>query len=74
MEIAPGGGDGGVAEGGLDEVDRRTAIERMRGVGVPEPVRRDPGSISLRGERGARRRPPPPERRAEAGPQLYAEC
>jgi hypothetical protein len=30
-----------VAEGGLNQGDRRPAIERVRGMGVPQPVCRD---------------------------------
>ena len=30
-----------MAQGGLHEVQGRTAIQRVRGMGVPQPVRRD---------------------------------
>ena len=35
VEVLAGGGDAGVAEGGLDEVNRRHSVEGMTGVGVP---------------------------------------
>jgi hypothetical protein len=38
VEIAPGGIDAGVSERGLDQVDRGAAVERMRRMGVAEPV------------------------------------
>ena len=41
MEVTPSGGDGGVAERGLDEMDRRAAVQSVAGVSVPEPVGRD---------------------------------
>ena len=41
MGVAAGGGEALVAEGLLNEVGRSAAIEGVRGVGVPEPVRRD---------------------------------
>ena len=41
MKISPGGGDGGVAECRLDQVDGRPAVEGMGGVGVAQPVRGD---------------------------------
>ena len=43
MQVAPRRCHAGVPEGGLHEVDRRSAVEAVRGVGVPEPVRRDVG-------------------------------
>jgi hypothetical protein len=36
VEVAAGGGHRRVAEGGLDEVDGRTALEGVRGVRAPE--------------------------------------
>lgn len=41
MEIAAGSGNGGVAKGGLNEVNGGAAVERVAGVSVAEPVRRD---------------------------------
>jgi hypothetical protein len=38
---AAGGGDAGMAEDGLDEMNGRPAVESMRSVRVPEPVRRE---------------------------------
>jgi hypothetical protein len=40
-KVAAGGGDAGMAQGGLDEMYRRAAVEGMRGVRVTEPVGRD---------------------------------
>ena len=39
--VAAGGGEALVAEGLLDEVGRGAAVEGVRGVGMPEPVRGD---------------------------------
>ena len=39
MEIAAGGRDAGVAQGRLDQMNRRPTIERVRSVRMPEPVR-----------------------------------
>lgn len=48
MEVAASGADARVPERRLHEVDRRAAVERVAGVGVPEPMRRnlsrEPGS------------------------------
>ena len=41
MGVAAGGGEALVAEGLLHEVGRGAAVKGMRGVRVPEPVRRD---------------------------------
>ena len=41
MEVAAGGGDGGVAEGGLHQMNRRAAVQSVAGVSVAEPVGRD---------------------------------
>ncbi len=41
MEVAAGSGDGSVAEGRLDQVDRGGVVQGVAGVGVTEPVRRD---------------------------------
>lgn len=51
MEIAAGGGNGCMAESSLYEMDGRAAVERMTGMGVTQPVRRDllGQSGSLRG-------------------------
>ena len=38
MEVAAGGGDAGVAEGGLDQVNGGAAVEGVGGMGVAEPV------------------------------------
>ena len=38
VEVSAGGGDGGTAEGGLDEVDGGAVIEGVRGVGVAQPM------------------------------------
>jgi hypothetical protein len=38
MEVPTGSGHRGVSEGGLDQVDRRTALERVGGMGVAEPM------------------------------------
>lgn len=43
MQIAPCRRYGGVSERGLHQVDRRSAIEAVRGVCVSEPVCRDLG-------------------------------
>ena len=40
MGVAAGGGEALVAEGLLHEVGRGAAVKGMRGVRVPEPVRR----------------------------------
>jgi hypothetical protein len=40
VEVAAGGGNGGEAEGCLNEVNRGTAIKRMARVGVSHPVGR----------------------------------
>ena len=41
MGVAAGGGEALVAERLLDEVSRGAAVESVRGVGVPKPVRGD---------------------------------
>ena len=41
VEVAAGGGDRGVAEGGLHQVDGGVAVEGVAGVGVAHPVGRD---------------------------------
>ena len=41
VEIFAGGGDGGVAEGGLHQMNRGAAVEGMGTVRVPHPVRRN---------------------------------
>ena len=41
VSVAAGGSEALVAEGLLDEVGRGAAVEGVRGVGVPKPVRRD---------------------------------
>ena len=53
MGIAARGGEALVAKGLLDEVSRGAAIQGVRGVGMPKPVRRDvffdagaPGSLA----------------------------
>jgi hypothetical protein len=47
VEVAAGGGYSGVAEGSLDEVEGRAAVEGVGGMGVAEPV----GGDGFRGER-----------------------
>ena len=39
--VAAGGGEAGVADGGLHEVDGGAAVERVADMGVAQPVRRD---------------------------------
>jgi hypothetical protein len=39
MQVASGGGDAGMSEGGLHQVNGRPTVEGMRGVGVAEPMR-----------------------------------
>jgi hypothetical protein len=39
MQIPAGGGDAGVSKGGLHQMNRCPAIERMRSMGMPRPVR-----------------------------------
>jgi hypothetical protein len=41
VEVSAGGGDAGMAEGGLDQVDGAAAIKGVRSVSVAEPVRRN---------------------------------
>ena len=38
MEVAAGGGDAGVAESGLHQMNRRAAVKSMRSVRVPQDV------------------------------------
>ena len=40
VKVAAGGGNGGVAESGLDEVDGRAAVQSVTGMGVAHPVGR----------------------------------
>jgi hypothetical protein len=41
MEVTAGGSDAGMAEGGLDQVDRGAAVKGVGSVSVAEPVRGD---------------------------------
>ena len=39
MQIDPGGGDRGMPQDLLHQVDRRPPLQRMRGMGMAQPVR-----------------------------------
>ena len=41
VQVAPGGGDAGMSQRGLHQVNGRPAVEGMGGMRVPEPVGRD---------------------------------
>jgi hypothetical protein len=47
MKVLAGGGDRGMAQGGLHRVDRRPPVQGMGGVGMAQPMGRhrdlDPG-------------------------------
>lgn len=41
VQVAAGGGDAGVAERRLHQADRRPVVERVRSMGVPQPMGAD---------------------------------
>jgi hypothetical protein len=54
MQVPPGGGDAGVPEGGLHQVNGRAAVEGMRSVGVAKPMGRNRECDASAGGRLAR--------------------
>ena len=45
VQVAPRRRHAGMPERRLNEMDRRAVVERVAGVGVPKPVRRDVGRL-----------------------------